>query len=478
MEPKHLFRVIVADDEREIREGLEEFISAECPDFTVAGVYSDGHQALEHLKARGGDMLITDISMPNLSGLDAVEEIKRFHPNLAVILITGYRDFEYAKRALDLGVSQLIVKPVDFAELLSALKNAATELNRRKEQAFQDTRRILSSRMRMRNYLRLAAAGFLNPETVLQTIDLPFLRPSCAKVNFRCADENIRKLFGGDSVWQDMCEIQNERIDAYCINEEETSAEFFVLYPEGHEEFVTQFIEESTENLQKSFGATVETCHSTFGQVSDIGGQHLDNVAEALVTNMLDEHIADKEILVEMIMKILPPDLFGQLIEALLNRLSGEYEIDTEALRKEAGEVTRWDGGKMTGLLKQAEEQLLGHFLACGNRIKKIKEYMAAHCDGRLSLHSVADAFSLNPNYLSQLFRRETGERFGYYVSRVKIEKAKQLLRDTDWNLRAVAEAVGYSGEEYFSRIFKEHTGLAPKQYANLMITGSGEKKE
>ncbi len=468
---RYPYRVVIADDERGIREGLEDFIRNECPSFQVTGVFADGRQALDHLEAQGADILVSDISMPHMSGLDVVEQIKRAHPQLCVILITGYREFQYAKRALDLGVLHLVVKPVDFEELFRALQDAAAELERQKETALQEAERLLQDRDHMRTYLRLVTAGLLNAE-ILGRMGTAFPQgASCARVCFRCVDEQALGAFGG-SVWQDMCEIQDDQVDAYCLSEDETSAEFFVLFPAGHPEYAEQFQQEAVRNLQRAYRVTIEASCRTYARLADIGEQRMEDVADALISSILDGRIADRDALTDVIVKTFHPDMFRQLLGALTKKLREQYELDTYDLAA-AWENGRLDGDKAAQVLGQAEELLLNHFLVSGSRIKKIREYIAEHCDSQLSLNSVAEAFSLNPNYLSQLFRRETGERFGYYVSKVRIEKAKQLLRDTDWDVRRVAEAVGYGGDEYFSRVFKDHTGMAPRQYAHLVATGS-----
>ena len=194
---RYPYRVVIAADERGVREGMNYFIRNECPSFQVTGVFADGRQALDHLEAQGADILVSDISMPHMSGLDVVEQIKRAHPQLCVILITGYREFQYAKRALDLGVLHLVVKPVDFEELFRALQDAAAELERQKETALQEAERLLQDRDHMRTYLRLVTAGLLNAE-ILGRMGTAFPQgASCARVCFRCARRLRRQRLAG-----------------------------------------------------------------------------------------------------------------------------------------------------------------------------------------------------------------------------------------------------------------------------------------
>lgn len=116
-------RIIVVDDEMITRVSLKNFICSELPEYIVAGTFTNGREALEYLSTHPVDVVITDIRMPLMDGLELSRMIQTTYPNTMVIIISGYSEFEYAKQALQYNVSNYLLKPIDFDELTASLKN-------------------------------------------------------------------------------------------------------------------------------------------------------------------------------------------------------------------------------------------------------------------------------------------------------------------------------------------------------------------
>lgn len=121
-----MYQLIIVDDEPITRNALKNFISQNCPDYIVSGIFSDGQEALDFLIRHPVDMVITDIRMPVMDGLALCRELNQRFRNCILVIISGYGDFEYAKKAIHYGVSNYLVKPIDFDELLDFL-NASRE---------------------------------------------------------------------------------------------------------------------------------------------------------------------------------------------------------------------------------------------------------------------------------------------------------------------------------------------------------------
>ena len=121
MSEAELYRVIIAEDEHRIRDNLAKKIPLVHPGFEVVGKAVNGENALDLINALSPDLLITDIKMPVMSGLELIEELYFTVPELPVIILSGYDDFNYAKKALQFGVKDYILKPVSKKELASTL---------------------------------------------------------------------------------------------------------------------------------------------------------------------------------------------------------------------------------------------------------------------------------------------------------------------------------------------------------------------
>lgn len=123
-------KVVVVDDERKIRRGLVKRIEAHGG-WQVAGAFETGREALSFLLAHPADVVVTDIRMPGLSGLELISSIREIGRELQIIILSGYGEFAYAQRAIELGVRRFLTKPTNVAELIAALEEAEWELRRR-----------------------------------------------------------------------------------------------------------------------------------------------------------------------------------------------------------------------------------------------------------------------------------------------------------------------------------------------------------
>ena len=128
------------------------------------------------------------------------------------------------------------------------------------------------------------------------------------------------------------------------------------------------------------------------------------------------------------------------------------------------------DREHLSALLKQELTKIIEfqsklHLSQCGAVIGNLCEYLAAHCEGKTTLETVAKRFNFSPDYLGKLFKAETGENFGEFVTKVKLERAKSLIRSGRYKIYEVSALLGYKDSDYFCRLFKEYTGLTPAEY-------------
>jgi len=125
---EHRFTYLVAEDEQRMRDYLSRKVGELDPHLVSVGVASDGEETLEMVESRLPDLLLTDIKMPLLSGLELVQRIRSSNPDLRIIIVSGYSEFEYARRAIELGVDEYILKPVDGEGLKAALRRVRIKL--------------------------------------------------------------------------------------------------------------------------------------------------------------------------------------------------------------------------------------------------------------------------------------------------------------------------------------------------------------
>jgi len=124
-----MYRIFIAEDESASMNFIKNIIAAKCPEFTVVGEASDGAEALEKLQAQSVDVLISDIQMSNVNGIELVQTVKQLYPHVLSVIISGYSDFEYAQSAIRANVSDYIMKPIDVAQFINCMNTIAEKLS-------------------------------------------------------------------------------------------------------------------------------------------------------------------------------------------------------------------------------------------------------------------------------------------------------------------------------------------------------------
>ena len=125
-----MYRVIIVDDEPVIRRGLRETIEWDALGLEVAGEAADGKEALKLIREIRPEILITDIRMPEMDGIELIREIKKLDLNIKITILSGYSDYDYLKAAIRLGVDNYLLKPIDNDELIANLTNAVNEIEK------------------------------------------------------------------------------------------------------------------------------------------------------------------------------------------------------------------------------------------------------------------------------------------------------------------------------------------------------------
>lgn len=165
-----MYKVLIVDDEPLMREGMERVIRKACPDFSRIDSARDGDEALTLALEVVPDVVITDIRMPNMDGLEFIEQLKAEHPDVIVLMVSGFDEFEYAQRGLKLGVKDYLLKPVDSAELAARLNEAAGMLRQkdRESRRFQDLQRLVEENLPLfrERFYRELISGELPPDAI------------------------------------------------------------------------------------------------------------------------------------------------------------------------------------------------------------------------------------------------------------------------------------------------------------------------
>lgn len=415
-------RVLIVDDEEIILEGLKRNIRWQENGFEIVGQASNGEKGLALVKELQPDIIISDVRMPALDGLDMVEQVGLEYPRIKTILLTGYDNFAYAKRALNLKVTNYVLKYNYKEEILAAAIQAKEELEteaRLKEQA-QKGRGLMERRV-IKDLLSGKISDFQEGLSV-NSFEMAFGsdRFIVASIVLSPAAEGRSSAETWDLdeatiMVQDLC-------DQAVVNS-------------GNHIFCTEFHQ------------TIAVCFNleTGSEGEDLVGEILEKVLKSVSAAYHLQGWAG----------------IGGLVRGIEN-IKQSYEESQNAL-----EVARILNKQTT----MRFTELNGNEHSYQVILNKITDYVEKNYFRKeLSLNSISKEVYISPAYISTLFKKSKGINLSEYIINVRLEKAVSLLKNTDLKSYEIAEKIGYTSAQYFSVLFKKYFGCSPTEYKNKIM--------
>lgn len=400
-----MYKVILVDDEKIILEGIAQLVRWEQMNIQLTGMAKNGLEAYEMIERDPPDVVITDIRMPGMDGLQLVRKTTENFPHIRFILLSGYDSFEYARNAMQWGVRHYLLKPCNEMQIIEALLEIFAEIE--KDQSHKTiVNRMTHGLNKMMPYAKEQ-----------------FLKEFVTNKMYDSDDwEYYRQLF---NLQHDLINI---RLILFNLDEDVESEQLFAL---------RNIAEDILSPLYFVLSATI--------------GNHV---------LLLVEDFAEQE-LFTMIDKIKQTySRFYKLQPIIAVSDAGQVNQARELYRAALSYLKHGAIAKQQGLLTSN---------SYSNVITKVLETIELHCDHpELSLNWIAnEVLYMNPDYLGKLFAKEVGERFSSYVIKVRIERAKELIkRMDDTMIFEIAEQLGFGNNpKYFSQVFKKHTGYSPTDY-------------
>ncbi|NJD03750.1 MAG: response regulator [Ruminiclostridium sp.] len=414
---KQKMRLVIADDEEIIRNGLEFFFSSSDLDIEIVGIFESGQQTIEYLAINGADIVLTDVNMTNKSGLDVAAYVHQNMPDVHVVIISGYHEFKYAQSAIEYGVSSYLLKPVSISQLYESFSRLVKEINMERE-------------------ARKAAQREKEQYSILiPTLQQQFLQNLVyqqSETEAELESEMGRLGFGGNATKKPFSVFELRII----------SGETFHYGKDRLHLALLNFLRNSKE-LQFYEKTGVGDTAAFFSYQKDTTTKEaLLYVLDALISKA---SVSFKEVFnISFIVANLK--VFDDII-ALRQYLICELES------RERIEFGTNDGGKYkteTG---------------SDNTIQTALQYIQRNYGRDISLSEVADIMHLNTMYFGRLFKQETGKSYTDYLTYLRIEEAKRMLRDGRSRIFEVGKSVGYINDKFFIRIFKKNMGMTPLEY-------------
>ncbi|WP_141502648.1 response regulator transcription factor [Paenibacillus luteus] len=506
-----MYRVFVVDDEPFIIEGLYDIIDWSAFGLEIVGSAENGQDALEALRDSAADILLTDISMPIMNGLTLIGEARKFRPDLKVIILSGYNDFEYIKSGLKLGVENYLLKPINIDELQETLANTIDKLNTtRPDRLFSD----YDIRILRDNILYRWLTGRIAPNELLERTDMldiqldaPYLVTAVLRTEsqFEPSYEAAQRLAMQDSSMLPFVDIDGDLVIVFLLEDQ----------VEGKIKAMSQL-----DNMQKRLAPS--PMRISLGSVQEMGEGAPRSYAHAKKAQeyflLLDEPaILDYDLLSEKnsientaaepldwppYSKLIKAKELGQLhemidaeferyqslegvtpayIQSMAIELMIRFKMELKEIKQadqpelyKAGFVQIMQAETIEGLAAVVKEAAT---LTVDSLMRDVKSpiiqlllnYVHENYAEALSLKSLSQQYNIHPVYLGHLFQKETGETFTEYINKYRIGKAKEMLKETQLKVQEIALKVGYWETGYFYKQFKKYVGISPTDYKGLL---------
>src|SRR5699024_6481086 len=468
-------RVLIAEDELIERKAMRKFIEDNFSDIVVVGEAANGRNAIEQAQILQPDVIFMDIKMPGIDGLEAIERIHANDPSIKFIMISAYDSFAYAKKAMRFGIKDYILKPGKKEEVAKALLRAKKDIDAEKQ---REKERLQSELWQKEKFVEAIMQYPIASEAyALQKQLFPDMRCGFFFVFMPEVNEDVKRI---------ATSIKKHVVHPSALMKREELVIVFVaattafkndailtlarqLYIDtGSRMYIgAGYPYASLKQLPSSYQEAYTACF----QLKNAGkrpygflqkhhpAESVDNVIAAICHNLEKgnghqavvlfrnkQHLfrrQDQEDLYIRVKHLLDSRhiiLPNRSLSSLTSRRDWEWFLDVCAMKiNEANQSKRY--------------------------VSQIKTYLSEHYDQDVTLEDAARSVDLSPNYFSHLFKKEFGETFIDYLTKLRLNKAREFIQKNRYSINEIISMIGYKDPNYFSRVFKKYYGESPRQF-------------
>ncbi|GAC42334.1 response regulator transcription factor [Paenibacillus popilliae] len=512
-----MYSVFLVDDEPFIIEGLQTILEWNDYGVSVAGTAENGEEAWKKLQEEPVDLMITDIMMPRMTGLQLIEKVKQAHPQTRFIILSGYNEFMYVKEGIKLGVENYLLKPINREEFRSTLETTVQKIDNSRvhRMAEQHNRDILRDNVLYR-WLR----DSIHLEELQQRADLlnihfthPYYLVVLVRPEMRMDQETEYEM--QEEVVSHARRLLEQANGGFCVPE--WDGEIAIIFGLYRSEEKEELMGRLREWKRKAEGTLSTSLQITLGSVQEgyahasasylhakrVQPYHLvctdDEWVDAdEIADYRSSRPADVQPETEPYVKLLydrDKEQLRKQLEADFEQLSATPGVAPRDIRNFAVELLIAWKQAVKGIAHylveeerdwfddiyhiQTLEVLKDHVFQVGYRmmgllaepehrspvIKQVLHDIHARYAEELSLKTLSQVYNINPVYLGQLFQKEVQLTFSDYLNKTRIKMAKEMLVNTNQHMSDIAAHVGYWDKSYFYKQFRKYVGVSPKEY-------------
>jgi two-component system response regulator YesN len=511
-----MITIMIADDEEIERIALKQIIERHIADIKVTALAENGRRAIELAARHQPDLILMDIKMPGINGLEAIGRIQTVLPDTKMVIVSSYDTFDYAQQAIRLGVKDYLLKPSKADVIASTIQKAVDEIHqqRRQQEQMEGVQETMKKMMPVveADLVTQLLFDHVHDVHVMELVDLLKVEQQeqayVMLITFESSErpiyeryKQLRTIFhqGGKGL---VGALRGHQVPIISFLEK---AQFKSEAAMLAQRLVHQTREGGQASMAIGIGSLspsiTDIRHSYYDAVhasldwpsasryrfydfvqQETGGQHTEyfRMEKELLKEVEKGQCEQIKLLFQRLLQFelkqnhsLPQvqqRLFSTLavIAHSLENLGFTLEKSHFVLKSETYEDVVNESLYVLDLMLAAYEQMNAQQET--DIAHQMKQYILAHSHLQLSLEQMADLYGLTPHYLSKVFKEEFKLSYIDYLTKCRIEKAKRLMAESDKSLKEIAYEIGYNDPNYFSRVFKKVCQLSPTQYKELLI--------
>lgn len=521
------------DDEQTIREGLTNYVDWASLNFDVVAAFEDGKETIDYIQSNDVDVVLTDIKMIEVSGIEVAKYIHHHMPKTKVVLISGHKEFEFAKQAIAFGVLHYILKPIKITEITQVFEELCHNLTLEKEELdlqLQKDKQLdeIFDLIKEEFFRDLIMGALIDPKEIDKRIKLLDMDIDVNTCPFSLIDIKLDHYndyiktsweYGKDRLDNALRNIFAGESDQTKFYTTLTTPGAFKIIAIGNptsslqsmDRDVRSYVNTIKDNISSIFNMELEILKiEAYSNIYDLT-KSTESIPVPLI-NSPDDHSDIETILNDTVLieqrklfkaSILSGDVSAvfTLLNTMIDKLKlhptnnihnftinlfmdlfdslSSIDLSVQKVRQEQFDyskliqITNIEGIKRWA--KEMSEIIMDQVspdTENSNKllVRKALDYIKEGFNEDLSLDEVASHVYLNPAYFSRLFKQETGENFSNYLIKLRMMEAIDIMKRSNYKISEICLKVGYKNSKYFSRVFKNYTGCTPSQYQMKIV--------
>lgn len=485
-----MYKLIIVEDESQMNYQLTKILDWENIGFEIVATFENGADAIEYINKNHVDAVLTDIRIPIISGVELAKICHTSHPHIKFVFISAFRNFEYARSAIKYNVIDYITKPLTYNDFFNAMVSLYNEVDKNnKISNLQKQNEFIEDEIAFmrQEYLSSYILGVIDSDTLIY--HLGQIGISINKENCSCAQISV-KINNFDTfinhTWKHNREQFYSTINKFVTPENDyayfsisqfiyDSIEIIVIgkqqYPaEIFNSIITDYFDVLSNNMKSllQIDVTVNIIQSVQNlshlKKYRISKNSANQLASMVMSYIHNDSPAEATRTIQIVRKIFASDikqaekfcrqLFSELLPIYKN--SDELRIAFLSLN-EINQMYDFLIDNITNQKNNTENT--------DSTMEHAIEFINEHYTENITQADVANFVALSPGYFSSMFKQHTNEKFIDYLSKLRIQKAMDLLINSNIKITAIANLVGYKDPQYFHRVFKLYSGTTPSKY-------------